>query len=716
MKDKSKKCELLVPAGGPEQFISAVENGADAVYVGGRLFNARMNAGNFSDEELEEAVKFAHQRGVAVHVTVNVLLKDSELEEAVEYCAFLYRAGVDAVIIQDLGLAKLLHEVLPELTLHMSTQDSVYDLREVREAKKLGFSRVVLARELSAEEIGYISGNTDMETEVFVHGALCICYSGQCHLSRSNGGKSGNRGACAQPCRLPYETVYSGADNGGSGKRGRSGSSEDPGRYPLSPKDLCLLGDIGRLIDMGVDSFKVEGRMKSPEYVAVVTSIYRKYIDRYYETGSVRVDKADITAIQQIFSRGGSTGGYFEGIKDSRLMSGSVPKHQGVKAGTVISQSRDGELVDVELSGDLAMGDGFEIHTRRGVTGNIVTYYKDLGGGRVRIGDVRDRVLPGDSVFRTSSKEQLEKAGETFRGKTFEKGKFIRKTLVDMVLSKRADGAAGLEVRCGNVPAVRVFSDGPAELQPFEDEEAMERAYSRMESGLRKTGGTAFEASSVRIDSSVDGRMKISAVNDLRRRALEKLASEISSPRVISDPESRKADLDEILSCGRKTAEMTEKNERSRRLQLWFYTMDDMRRAFSDSRFRGAVTAQEAGSDILVPLAGMALEHEQNGDESFSGADIPEGCRIIPYISNISRGLEDEIIERDLDFCLGAASGGVYAGDLTWASTFRENGISVFMDFGLNVYNREAERAYELLGLKKGVPSLETDDVHYGSI
>ena len=204
---KRRKPELLVPAGSMEPLIAAVENGADAVYVGGRLFNARMNAGNFDDERMLQALDYAHARGVKVFVTMNTLIFDEEMEEAVEYAGFLYRAGVDALIVQDLGLGRRIHEELPDFPLHLSTQGTACDGEAVALAKELGYERVVLSRELSLAEMEAACRDGGLDIEVFVHGALCICYSGQCQMSRFYGGRSGNRGACAQPCRLPYEGV-----------------------------------------------------------------------------------------------------------------------------------------------------------------------------------------------------------------------------------------------------------------------------------------------------------------------------------------------------------------------------------------------------------------------------------------------------------------------------------------------------------------------------
>ena len=251
-----KRCELLIPAGGKKQFIAAVENGADAVYVGGRDFNARINAENFSVEELEKAVDYGHLKGVKTYVTMNTLLDDEQLEPALLKAAQYYNIGVDGIIIQDMGLGLLIKENVPKLPIHLSTQAGTYDAEGVEAAAGLGYERVVLARELSLEEIKR-AVKTGIEIEVFIHGALCMCYSGQCQLSRYIGGRSGNKGACAQPCRLPY----TGMNNHNYQQT-----------YPLSPKDLCLIEDIGALAEAGVASLKVEGRMKSPEYVAIVTS------------------------------------------------------------------------------------------------------------------------------------------------------------------------------------------------------------------------------------------------------------------------------------------------------------------------------------------------------------------------------------------------------------------------------------------------------------
>ena len=297
--------ELLAPAGGMAALQAAVENGADAVYLGGSAFGARANAVNFTNEELSQAVAYAHLRGVAVHVTLNTLLHDAELPAALAFAAHCANIGVDALIVQDVGLAALLREHIPALPLHASTQMTIDSLDGVETVQKLGFSRAVLARELSCSQVAHICAHTDMEIEVFVHGALCVSYSGQCLLSSMLGGCSGNRGACKQPCRLPYTVLDAG---------GRPVGGE--GRYWLSPKDQCLIDDMADLAAMGVKSLKIEGRMKGPGYVGAVTRMY----DKYRQGGAVSpVDRAALTAA---FSRGGSLSrGHFGSVTGRDFLS-----------------------------------------------------------------------------------------------------------------------------------------------------------------------------------------------------------------------------------------------------------------------------------------------------------------------------------------------------------------------------------------------------------
>ncbi len=288
--------ELLAPAGSMEALRAAVCNGADAVYLGADTFNARMNARNFSAADLQEAVVYCHVRGVKVHLTLNTLVLDREMPRAAELIRMAASCGVDAFIVQDLGMVSLCRQLAPDVPIHASTQMSIHSLEGVLEAAALGCSRVVLARELPAEEIAHICKKSPVEIEVFVHGALCMCYSGQCYLSSVIGRRSGNRGQCAQPCRLPYGY-------------GRFEST----RYPLSLKDNCLAGELDELRRMGVASIKIEGRMKRPEYVAIVTRAYRTVLN-----GS-KLTQADLQELETAFSRQGFTDGYFKGQTGSDM-------------------------------------------------------------------------------------------------------------------------------------------------------------------------------------------------------------------------------------------------------------------------------------------------------------------------------------------------------------------------------------------------------------
>ena len=284
--------ELLSPAGSPEGVIAAVQNGADAVYMGMGAFNARRGAKNFTDEEFVKAVRYCHVRGCKVYVTLNTLVNDREMRDAVAAAKLASDAGADALIVQDLGMSYAIRCALPDIPLHASTQMSLHNLAGVEAAAEMGITRAVLARELSFEQIRFITKNASIETEVFVHGALCFCHSGQCYMSALIGRRSGNRGLCAQPCRLQYSL---------------GGRMDD---HPLSLKDNCLVDQIRRLEEAGVASLKIEGRMKRPEYTGIVTGVYAKAIREQRNP-----DKEEIELLEKTFSRQGFTQGYFIGDK-----------------------------------------------------------------------------------------------------------------------------------------------------------------------------------------------------------------------------------------------------------------------------------------------------------------------------------------------------------------------------------------------------------------
>ncbi len=512
-----EKVELLAPCGGMEQLKAAIEAGADAVYIGGRLFNARIGAGNFSDEELKEAIDYAHLRGVKVYITLNTLIFDDELEEALYYGRQMHRYSADALIVQDLGLAKLIKENLPDMELHLSTQGTIYNPSGAEIAKELGFSRVVAAREMTLEEIGKMSAVC--ETEVFVHGAICICYSGQCQMSRSLGGRSGNRGRCAQPCRLPYRDD--------SGKTG----------YYLSPRDLSYLDNIPALIKAGVKSFKIEGRMKSPEYVAEVTGIYRKYIDIYYEGKKFFVEGGDKERLRQIFSRGEFTEGFLQGIPRNFLVD-EAPKHNGILIGHVVSRGKR-KTLNVQLSEKLDMGDGIEIRGgeigKRRISGNIVTFIRKLQKNTYIIGDISGDVRPGDFIYRISEKKQMVEAKKLIQSEA-------RKIPVDMKFFAMVGKMPSLSVKYGKH---KVQVTGKEEIQEAINLPVTEE---RVKTQLKKTGKSSFFAGNIDIKLLGDCAIPVSYINNMRRNALEKLKEEITKEREIFEIDASHPELEEVLS------------------------------------------------------------------------------------------------------------------------------------------------------------------------
>lgn len=331
-----KELELLAPAGSLKTLKAVIHAGADAVYLGGSMFGARAYANNFNEEELLEAIRFGHIHGRKIILAVNTLLKEYELGQLYDYLSPYYEAGVDAVIVQDMGVMEFIKTHFPNLPIHTSTQMTITNVEGARLLKEQGVECVVTAREMSLEEIQRIHDEVGVELESFIHGALCYCYSGQCLFSSIIGGRSGNRGRCAQPCRLSYEVLQ--------GEKSLTGHHATP---ILSLKDMCTLPFLYELADHGVYSFKIEGRMKTPEYAAGVVSIYRKYMDSYLDGSRIPVEKKDIRALLELGNRGGFTNGYYYHHNDSDMLSGESASHN--KSEGVLQDNIRREYVDTEL-------------------------------------------------------------------------------------------------------------------------------------------------------------------------------------------------------------------------------------------------------------------------------------------------------------------------------------------------------------------------------
>ncbi|MEG3068619.1 MAG: peptidase U32 family protein [Syntrophaceticus schinkii] len=406
-----RKPELLAPAGDPQALKAAVENGADAVYLGGEMFGARAYAGNFDRSALKSALEYAHARNVRIYITVNTLVDNGELGELTDYLFFLYQEGADALIIQDLGAAGLIKGLFPDFPLHASTQMTVHNAAGVKFLEDMGFQRVILAREVGLADIIEIRKKSLMELEVFVHGALCFCYSGQCLFSSMIGGRSGNRGRCAQPCRLPYHLID---------EKGRE-LSGIPGEHPLSPKDLMLLRELPDLFIAGISSLKIEGRMKRPEYVAAVVRIYREALDRAWnDPQNYAVSSQEIHDLALVFNRGFTTG-YFHGNPGRQLIGYSKPNNRGLYLGRVLRSEKGKVAFKTRLP--LEAGDEIEFWTGDGSRGLTVEKMNFAGrkaeqvspGSQVEI-SVPFHVQKGDRIFKTHDRRLAEQALKTITG------------------------------------------------------------------------------------------------------------------------------------------------------------------------------------------------------------------------------------------------------------------------------------------------------------
>lgn len=488
--------ELLAPVGNMECLKAAINAGCDAVYLAGRNFGARSFAGNFSNEELVDAINICHLYGVKVYVTVNTLVYDVEVDRFLSYIDFLHRNNVDAVIMQDIGMIDLIRKTYPNLEIHASTQLHIHNLEGVKFCNELGLKRVVLARETPIELIEEIKNNTDIELEIFIHGALCMSYSGQCLISALIGSRSGNRGTCAQSCRQTYSLEI-------------DGNIVEKDKYLLSTKDLNTLDYIGELIELGVNSLKIEGRMKRPEYVYLVTSIYRRAIDNYQKYGKTNITEKDIEELKKIFNREFTKGFIFNENND-QFVNTYRPNHVGIEIGKVLDY-KNGQ-VKIKLSKELNINDGIRI-IGESDTGSIVTImYKN--GNRVNkanINDIiyiplKDKVNVSDIVVKTTDYNQLKELNEKINidKKINIKGKCILKV---------------------GEPIKFYVSDYKNEVELYSDyivENAKnsETTIDRIKEQLNKLGDTIyiFDNLDIKCDSNIF--VPINKLNELRREVI----------------------------------------------------------------------------------------------------------------------------------------------------------------------------------------------------
>ncbi len=488
-----KKPEILAPAGTFESVKAAINGGCDAIYIGGKDFNARQYASNPSDNELKDIIDVCHLRGVKVFITLNILYKEKEVESVLDFVKTVYDFGADGLIIQDIGMFSLVKKHFPNIKISASTQMSVHNTEGVMLLSKLGYDRIVLAREISIEalnEVNNVKGNT--EVEIFAHGALCVCYSGRCLMSSIIGQRSGNRGRCAQPCRMDYSFVK----NGNVIKKG----------CLISPKDISTVEIMDRLIKTNCDSLKIEGRMKSPEYVYQVVSTYRKYVDMA-SSGTLNVNKNDLRELKQIFNRGGAfSEGYYNCYSGREMISNS-PKHSGTEIGKVVDYDSKKGVCKIKLYYPVKAGDGIEIWSREHIGTGI---NKNAENGEVIAVSIRGKINKGDRVFLSYDKELNDRLKKTYQ-------KITRQLTVN-VRAKIDKDESYIEFCDYGVRVVGQCADD-AQNQPLTKESAVSR--------LSKTGDTPFKFNFVSCSVGDNIYIPISALNGLRRDACESLENHI---------------------------------------------------------------------------------------------------------------------------------------------------------------------------------------------
>ena len=494
-----KKVELLAPAGNMDNLMAAVEAGCDAVYLGGKSFGARAFSKNFSDEEIIKAINYCHLYGVKVYVTVNTIIYESEVEEFLEYIDFLHKNNVDAILIQDLGMLDLVRKTYPNLEIHSSTQMHIHNLDGTLMMQKLGVKRVVLARETSIDEVRNIKKNSNIELEVFVHGALCISYSGQCLMSSLIGGRSGNRGECAGSCRLKYDVI---SDNKRINK----------GEYPLSTRDLNTLEYVGDLIESGVSSLKIEGRMKSKEYVYMVVKLYRMAIDSYYETGKVSINNEDLIKLKKIFNRN-YTKGFLFNTKNNDLINDYRPNHQGVEIGKIIDYKNN--YAYIKLIDTVSIGSGLRVIGKNDVGINVNEFYKNkklvkeaYKGDIISI-KVKDKVNINDKVVITLDSKLNKEIDDIIKSN-------LRKVDIDLKLEALVGNKLKLEVSDNNNNIVIYGNIIEKSInKPTTKEEIISK--------LEKISDSVYKYNKLELNIDNNIFIPLKEINNIKREMIDKL-------------------------------------------------------------------------------------------------------------------------------------------------------------------------------------------------
>ena len=506
-----KKIELLSPVGNMDCMRAAVQNGADAVYFGSG-FSARAFASNFDGDDLKCAIEYAKLRGVQTHLTLNTLIKNDEFENAFSVAKMAYNYGIDAIIVQDLGLANLLINSFPNIAIHASTQLTAHNLDGVLSLQDMGFRRVVLSRELTLEEIEYITKNSNVEIETFIHGALCISYSGQCLFSSMVGGRSGNRGKCAQPCRLPFSLIN------------EKNSKLDSG-YLLSTRDLCGLDFIPNLINTGVTSLKIEGRMKSPEYVATVTRIYRKYIDLAYSNEPYVVEDSDRKLLALAFNRGGFSNGHLSKDYNKNLVFKEKQNNCGLFLGIIEKYNAKKGLITFKCAENLHIGDSIATQNEQGSYKISELMLKNTNikeskcGDVVTIGRMKGNIKPGDKLYKISDSIITSEIRSTFSENS-------ENRKVKLICNSKFALNKPIELSIKSNSNIDVYKDLNINITSSKCPEQAKNSGLSKENIIKqfsKTNNTPYEFCEFNIELEDNLFLPNSVLNELKREALSKV-------------------------------------------------------------------------------------------------------------------------------------------------------------------------------------------------
>ncbi len=678
-----KKPELVAPGGDKESLKLAVEQGADAVYLGLKEFNARRQAENFSLSELEKAVDFAHLRGVKVYLAFNTLVFPSEAKKALDLLLAGWNSGVDAVLIQDWGLLNLISLQYPEIKVHLSTQADIHNFYQIKLVEKFpSVKRVVLAREVSLEDIKNLKKQTRLEFEVFVHGALCCSYSGLCLFSSLVGGRSGNRGLCAQPCRLPYELLPPFED-----------SLERKSRHYLSLKDLAAISLLPELIEAGVEAFKIEGRLKSAYYVGVVTGIYRQAIDRYFKNPEgYRVSLEELSWLEEAYSRG-FTEGHFLNRQGKELVSFSRPSHRGIFLGRVKHFNPiTGELI-ASFKKPLGIGDEVEVWVKGGrkvkekiknlFVGEEKKERLDSGEGRIILNGPRHLISPGDRLFKVRSARESK--------------------IVELVRERRPRRVNYLEgevsLIIGDYPELKVYFEGKEFV--FQGKVKVEKGEKsflteeKVKQKLEAFGTLPFSFSDLRVKMSSQAYLSLSELTSLRKEAEEKLKDYVLNKYRRSPLVAK-----ELFLKGGRGFEVWKGKEKEKQSKVTARVRDL-------SQARAALSTEVDRVAFEVSLWKGSWQSELT--QIFALKPKKElGIVLPPVVEEKERVFWLELVEKLRPF-----QPFLISGEAGLASYFLDKGFPVFLDYSFNLANPYFP--FEKLGLAENlkknlkgiIPSLE---------